>query len=107
MSKSDTVGSHKTAIYQTEQHMTAVRYHQTEVVQFDQNLIVLHSGGWQSVTTKLRMNQTSNQFGLGFSVYQKNFEWFVDYNGQKLEFYDGMIITRTNPSDAFAESCAS
>ena len=107
MSKSDTVGTHKTVIFQTEGYMTAVRYHQTNVVEFDQNLIVLDSGGWHSATTKLRMNQTSRQFGLDFSVYQKDFEWFVDYNGQKLEFYDGMIITRTNPSAAYAESVAS
>jgi len=107
MSKSDTVGNHKTVIYQNDQHMTAIRYHATEVVQFDQNLIILDSGGWKSVTTKLRMNQTSKQFGIGFSVYQKNFEWFVDYNGQKLEFYDGMIITRTNPSTEYQEACAS
>jgi len=92
MSKYNEVGSHKTAIYQNERAMTAVRYHATEVVQFDNDKIILNSGGWRSNTTKLRMNQTSNQYGLGFSVYQRNFEWFVDFGGSTVPFVDGMTL---------------
>lgn len=61
-------------------------------------------------TTKLRMNQAANQFGLGFGVYQKNHAWFVviknpDYtpeNGlpywtdEKIPFLDGMELCRTH-----------
>ena len=56
---------------------TFVRYWSTDVVQFDDRWVTLDHGNWMTATTKLRMNQTANQFGLGFNVYQKNFEWFV------------------------------
>ena len=94
MSRHNEVGSHKTAVYQNENGLTAIRYHSTEVVQFDGDIIYLNSGGWRSVTTKLRMNQASQQYGLGYSVYQRNFEWFVDYNGETLKFADGMFLNR-------------
>ncbi|KKM66060.1 hypothetical protein LCGC14_1484950 [marine sediment metagenome] len=61
----------------TENGTTRVRYHDTDVVVFDDETIMLNTGGWRTVTTKTRMNQTANQYDLGFSVYQKNFEWFV------------------------------
>lgn len=56
---------------------TAVRYHSTDVVSFDCKKITLRSGGYRTLTTKLRMNQASNQFDLGYSVYQKDGGWYV------------------------------
>jgi len=78
----------------TEGKTTHVRYHSTDVVSFDDETITLRSGGWQTNTTKTRMNQASNQFSLGFSVYQKDYEWFVDFNGETLNFEDGMTLER-------------
>ena len=47
------------------------------------------------MTTKARMNQVSSQFDLGYYVFQKNFEWFVDYNNAVSPFWaDVMIIDR-------------
>lgn len=74
--------------------MTKVVYHKTPVVAWDTKRIVLRSGGWMTVTTKLRMNQASNQFGLGYSVWQKDFAWFVGYQGCTLPFVDGMELMR-------------
>ena len=71
-----------------------IRYHTTDVVRFNDEEITLNSGGWQTVTTKVRMNQASNQFGLGFGVYQNKFNWFVDFQGATLDFKDGMILKR-------------
>ena len=93
MGQTSVVGSHKTAIYQ-ENGMTKVKYHSTNVVSWDDEYIILDSGGWQTVTTKLRMNQASIQFGLPFGVYQKDFKWFVDFNGKTYPFSDGMKLTR-------------
>jgi len=93
MSKTDTVGNHKTTIH-TDAGYTNLVYHSTAVVKWSPELVILNSGGWRTVTTKLRMNQASNQYGLGYSVYQKNFEWFVDFNGHTIPFEDGMILER-------------
>jgi hypothetical protein len=40
------------------------------------------------------MNQASNQFGLGYQVYQKDWQWYVDFDGQTIDFHDGMELTR-------------
>lgn len=82
----------------TENGTTRVTYHSTVVVAFDDKNIKLDSGGWLTPTTKTRMNQASNQFGLGFHVYQVNGSWFVMKDGEKIKFKDGIIIPRkTSP----------
>ncbi len=73
---------------------TCIQYHYTVVVDFDEKTIKLNSGGWRTVTTKTRMNQASNQYGLGFIVFQEDFTWFVEYNGQIIPFQDGMELKR-------------
>ena len=95
MPQMQTVSKNNTVIYKGHDNMIVVKLHQTEVVRFNDKKIILNSGGWQTVTTKTRMNQASNQFGLGYYVYQKDHEWFVDYNGcTDAEFYDGFEIER-------------
>jgi hypothetical protein len=56
---------------------TVVHYHGTPVVQWDEDHVWLDTGGWKTVTTKTRMNQVANEFGLGFSVYQSKGLWYV------------------------------
>jgi len=91
MSRHNEVGSHRTSVYNANS-LTCVKYHRTDVVKFSHNKIILDSGGWQTKTTKLRMNQTSNQYGLNYSVYQKNFEWFVEFKDITIPFFDGMEL---------------
>ena len=85
MASLDKIGSHATSVY-THEDTTYVKYHWTNVVSFNRDEITLNTGGYFTNTTKTRMNQTSNQFGLGFRVYQKNFDWFAEYNGKTFEF---------------------
>jgi hypothetical protein len=99
MTQMQTVSKNNTTIW-TSMHngpvqQTCITLHSTTVVQFDHLHIKLNSGGWRTVTTKTRMNQASNQFGLGYRVYQKNYDWFVDYQGHQYPFFDGMTIDRT------------
>ena len=83
----------RTAVF-TDNGITTVVYRGTPVVKFGYDWIELDSRGWQTATTKTRMNQASNQYDLGYQVYQKDFEWFVDHNGLTLEFFDGMRLYR-------------
>ncbi|GAG03802.1 unnamed protein product, partial [marine sediment metagenome] len=71
-----------------------VRYWETDVVSFNDRLIVLESGGYRTNTTKKRMNPVSDQYGLRYLVFQKNFDWFVDFGGETVDFEDGMILDR-------------
>jgi hypothetical protein len=87
------IGSTATSVSSTNGRLS-VRYHATEVVAADlsNGIVTLDSGGWHSYTTKARMNQASNQFGLGYTVAQKDHSWFVHVNGQTLPFTDGMTF---------------
>ena len=72
-----------------------VRLHNTNVVRWNGIDIVLSSGGWRTPTTKTRMNQASNEYGLGYQVYQKDFVWRVVLpNGTDVPFEDGMRFPR-------------
>lgn len=87
------IGKHKTNVFDGD-HFTYVTYHQTHVVKFNSKVIILNSNGWNTKTTKLRMNQTSNQYNLGFSVYQDRRQWYVTWKGVTLHFSDNMELIR-------------
>ena len=80
MSQQYRIGSHKTTV-KTENGTTKVVYWSTPVVSFNDKEIILNTGNYRTNTTKTRMNQTSSQFGLGFYVFQKNYDWFVEFKG--------------------------
>ncbi len=71
-----------------------VQYHATKVVKWNNEIVILNSGGWHTSTTKNRMNQTSNVFNLDFQVYQKDYLWFVSWQGKELDFFDGIQLSR-------------
>lgn len=55
----------------------AVRLHNTEVVTyFPDGRIMLNTGGYETTTTKRRMNSYSSAY-----VYQKDCEWYVVHKG--------------------------
>ena len=70
-----------------------VTYHNTQVVIWNDKEITLNHGGYMTSTTKRRMNQASNQFELGYYVYQRNYKWFCDYQGETYCFdHSGILI---------------
>ena len=79
---------------ESDRYGTVVTYHATEIVTFNKHDIVLRNGGYRTVTTKRRMNQVSDEFGLGFRVFQKDHDWFVDYKDVVHKFFDGMGLLR-------------
>jgi len=54
----------------------------------------LYDGGWQSNTTKSRLNALCYELATGFSVFQKNWEWFVsDFQSKTVkDFTDGITV---------------
>ena len=54
----------------------------------------LYDGGWQSVTTKSRLNALCDELATGFGVFQKNWDWFVSDFNQKnvIDFFDGVTV---------------
>ena len=72
-----------------------VTFHSTDIVIFNNERIILNSDNWYTVTTKQRMNQTSDEFGLGFEISQRDFDWFVKTQNKTLHYYDGMVFDRS------------
>lgn len=72
-----------------------VTYHSTVIVEWNADSITLRTGGWDTVTTRRKMEQASRQFGLGFSVYCRDFESFVRLpDGREVDLRDGMTFNR-------------
>ena len=72
-------------------------YRDTAVVTIRNNAeIILDTGGWATSTTKTCMNQVAAQYSLGFRVYQKDFDWFVDYKDTKAIPFNNDTLTLNN-----------
>lgn len=90
---------HKLSSYRTNVMVTGDRlsviYAGTMIVEKVGDKITLDSGGWETVTTKRKMNQAANQFALGYGVFQKDHKWFVTLpGGEIVPFVDGMTFDR-------------
>ena len=92
-SKTNWAGSNTTVI--TEDNESRVMLHGNHIATYNHTLkeLELFDGGWQSNTTKSRLNALCYEFAIGFGVFQKNFNWFIsDFSGDKKEFFDGVIV---------------
>jgi hypothetical protein len=73
---------------------TRVIYQSTDIVKWNQDRITLNSGGWETRTTKRKMNQAARQFKLEYSVFQDDFTWYVTFNNKTVPYKDGIILDR-------------
>jgi len=82
--------AHNTCLERLDAETIGVRLHSTYVVRFHAvGTVTLDSGGWQTVTTKERMNR---YLGAGFGLYQKAHVWYVDTPAGVEEYSDGMTL---------------
>ena len=68
--------------------------HGNRIATFDHELkaIKLSSCGWQTPTTKSRLNAILQEVKPGCGIFQKQFEWFVSFRDDVKDFFDGMIL---------------
>jgi len=94
MGQQSKVGRTATNVFTDDAGALCCVYHSTCVAKRMANgTIKLNSGGWRTVTTKLRMNQFARQYGVRYMVYQKDFDWFVHVSGRVIPFADNMEFT--------------
>jgi len=61
--------------------VSIVRLHGNKIAEVGVKFIRLFDGGWQTNTTKSRLNAILSEHGDdGDRVFQKNFDWFVSLN---------------------------
>lgn len=68
-----------------------ITLHGTDIIKRIGDKVVLSSGGWRTVTTKRRLNQWLND--LGIFIYQKEYAWYIEYNGNRINFEDNIELT--------------
>ena len=71
--------------------VSTVYLHNNKIAEIGEDFVRVFDGGWQSNTTKSRLNAIINEFCNGFTdgVFQKNFEWFVTDNNVTHDFVNG------------------
>ena len=64
-----------------EENVSIVRLHGNKIAEVGDTFIRLFDGGWQTNTTKSRLNAILSEHGeSGDKVFQKDFDWFVQMN---------------------------
>jgi hypothetical protein len=76
----------------TKDGVSFVFLHGNNIAQIGDTWLRLFDGGWQTNTTKSRLNAILTVHGTGERVFQKNFKWFVSTNDGDLEFESGMKL---------------
>ena len=67
-----------------------IMFHRTVIILRVSNGYRLSSGGWQTSTTKQRLNALMPG---GYGIHQKDFRWYVTLSyGEVVPFEDGMVI---------------
>tara|TARA_A200000113_G_scaffold44874_1_gene36383 strand:- start:220 stop:654 length:435 start_codon:yes stop_codon:yes gene_type:complete len=64
--------------FNPETGVSIVRLHGNKIAEVSDNDMTIFDGGWQSVTTKSRLNALCDYFCVsGEGVFQKDFVWYV------------------------------
>ena len=72
--------------------VSEVRLHNNLIARVGDTWLEIFDGGWQTVTTKSRLNAILAVHGTGERVFQKDWNWFVSTSGGNVEFENGMIL---------------
>tara|TARA_B100002019_G_scaffold44039_1_gene36919 strand:- start:405 stop:731 length:327 start_codon:yes stop_codon:yes gene_type:complete len=75
----------------TEDGISEVRLHGNLIAKIGDDFVQVFDGGWQSVTTKSRLNAIINEFCCAYTdgIFQKDFAWYVQDNKVIHDFVNG------------------
>ena len=74
----DWQSSNTSVHFDPETGVSVVRLHGNKIAEIDDTSMTIFDGGWQTNTTKSRLNALCQEFCIaGEGVFQKNFTWFV------------------------------
>jgi hypothetical protein len=74
-------------------NVSDVYLHGNLIARIGETWIEIFDGGWQTNTTKSRLNAILSTFGMpGEGVFQKNYQWFVNYSNGVIPFFSGMRL---------------
>ena len=73
--------------------VAVVRLHGNKIAEIGDDFMTLFDGGFQSTTTKSRLNALMQEFcSPGEGVFQKAYQWFLKANGVTIPFESGVTL---------------
>ena len=81
--------------YHASENLSEVRLHGHLIAWYDHSneTLGISNCGWETVTTKSRLNAILSTFYRGVGIFQKNWQWFVpDEFGMAEPFISGMTV---------------
>jgi len=83
-----------TVHYNEENGESIVRLHGNKIAVIGDDFLQIFDGGWQTVTTKSRLNALIDRFcnGVTDGVFQKDYQWFIRDNNVTRDFEQGYIF---------------
>lgn len=85
--------SGNTSVVIDDQNDALVYLHGNFIAKISDRFVRLFDGGWQSVTTKSRLNALLDEFHYGSKVFQSDFTWYVNLlSGGQIPFYAGIEL---------------
>ena len=96
--KGNWAGSNTSVSYNDSTNCSSIYLHGHQIATVDHNLkaVKLSSCGYETVTTKSRLNAILQEVKGGCRVFQKQWDWFVSFNNSTQSFFDGMILLDTD-----------
>ena len=81
--------------YNEENGVSVVRLHGNKIAEIGDDYLQIFDGGWQSVTTKSRLNALIDRFcnAVTDGVFQKDYCWFIRDNNVTREWEQGYIFS--------------
>ena len=98
INKNDWRKDNTEVIYSPSRDVCCVYLHKNFIATIDNNSVEIYDGGWQSNTTKSRLNALINGLCDGYrqGIFQKNYKWFITDNNETVEFEHGYTFDRVN-----------
>ena len=92
--KANWAGSNTTVCYNDSSNCSSVYLHGHQIATLchETKAVKLSSCGYTTNTTKSRLNAILDEVKYGCRVFQRNWNWFVSYNEDTKDFFDGMIL---------------
>ena len=89
----DWQSSNTSVHYNEESGESIVRLHGNKIAVIGDDFLQIFDGGWQSVTTKSRLNALIDRFcnAVTDGVYQRQHVWYLKDNNVEREFESGYI----------------
>ena len=80
--------------YCEENGESVVRLHGHKIAVIGDDFLQIFDGGWQSKTTKSRLNALIDRFcnAVTDGVFQKDYQWFIRDNKVTCDFENGYIF---------------